>query len=178
MKIRKLLPIAAVLLCFICNLGKTKTIAMHSEATYKLLGHLYQIVPARESQSAIIKEVFSSGEKPSVDEMLKELMNEGYIYQWKDYPGDGAAPTGQDEFGMTPKGILFFDNYEENKRTPIPFIQEAPLPDKIISPVAMRKEPPEENEQTFSFRRAIPAIVLIVFAIALVWFITHIKKTT
>jgi hypothetical protein len=143
-----------------------------NDSAYKLMGHLYHVVPEKQSANEILNETFSKTENISVDDLLNELINDGYVYQWT---GDK-----NDRYGMTPKGIIFYDNYEENKKNPaITLSHKEALPlERIATTAQTTTEPEEDNVQSFSFRRAIPAILLIVFAIALVWFITHIKKST
>jgi hypothetical protein len=158
---------------FICNLGIPKLIAMNDSA-YKLLGHLYDVVPEKQSATEILNETFSNADNISVDQLLGELINDGYVYQWKNH-----ADHKTDQYGMTPKGIIFYDNYGEDKKTPVGSLGKQELPvEKIATTAQSEIESDEDNVQSFSFRRAIPAILLIVFAIALVWFITHIKKST
>jgi hypothetical protein len=145
-----------------------------NDAAYKLMGHLYHVVPEKQSANEILNETFSKTDNISVDNLLNELINDGYVYQWKN-----QADNKTDQFGMTPKGIIFYDNYEENKRVPSAAFNKEELPaEKIETPPQKNAEADEDKTQNFSFRRAIPAIILIVFAIALVWFITHIKKST
>jgi hypothetical protein len=145
-----------------------------NDAAYKLMGHLYHVVPEKQSANEILNEIFSKADNISVDELLGELINEGYVYQWKNY-----ADNKTDQYGMTPKGIIFYDNYEENKRAPVAaFNKEELSVEKIETAPQINSATGEDKTQSFSFRRAMPAIILIVFAIALVWFITHIKKST
>ncbi|HEX4373265.1 MAG TPA: hypothetical protein VHZ50_08200 [Puia sp.] len=145
-----------------------------NDAAYKLMGYLYEVVPEKQSANEILNETFSKTDNISVDNLLSELINDGYVYQWKN-----QADHKTDQFGMTPKGIIFYDNYEENKRIPVATINKEELPvEKIETSPQINSEADEDKAQNFSFRRAIPAIILIVFAIALVWFITHIKKST
>jgi hypothetical protein len=146
-----------------------------NDAAYKLMEHLYHVVPEKQSATEILNETFSNADNISVNELLGELINDGYVYHWKNY-----ADNKTDQYGMTPKGIIFYDNYEEDKKTPaITLSHKEALPvERIEMPPQTTIEPEEENVQSFSFRRAMPAIILIVFAIALVWFITHIKKST
>jgi hypothetical protein len=152
---------------------KPKLIAMN-DAAYKLMGHLYHVVPEKQSANEILNETFSKTDNISVNELLGELINDGYVYQWKNY-----ADSKTDQYGMTPKGIIFYDNYEENKRLPAAaFNKEELSAEKIETSPQINSEADDEKTQSFSFRRAIPAIILIVFAVALVWFITHIKKST
>jgi hypothetical protein len=142
-----------------------------NDAAYKLMGHLYQVVPEKQSANKILNETFSKTDNVSVDDLLNELINDGYVYQWTDDKSD--------QYGMTPKGIIFYDNYEENKRAPVAaFNKEESPAEKIETTPQINSEAEEEKIQSFSFRRAMPAIILIVFAVALVWFITHIKKST
>jgi predicted transcriptional regulator len=145
-----------------------------NDAAYKLMEHLYHVVPQKQSATEILNETFGNTDNVSVNQLLGELVNDGYVYQWKDY-----ADNKSDQYGMTPKGIIFYDNYEEDKKTPVAtLIQKEPLPvENAAMPAQSKIESEEDNVQNFSFRRAIPAIMLIVFAIALVWFITHVKKT-
>jgi hypothetical protein len=142
-----------------------------NDAAYKLMGHLYQVVPEKQSANEILNETFSKTDNVSVDDLLNELINDGYVYQWTDDKSD--------QYGMTPKGIIYYDNYEENKRAPAAALNKEELPaEKIEATPQINSGADEDKTQSFSFRRAMPAIILIVFAIALVWFITHIKKST
>src|SRR5579862_7326086 len=143
------------------------------DAAYKLMEHLYHVVPEKQSAKEILNETFSKTDNISVDDLLNELTNDGYIYQWKDYPEDQVI-----QYGMTPKGIIFYDNYEENKRAPLTSLTEELPAEKAETEPPINYEADDDRIQNFSFRRAIPAIILIIFAIGLVWFITHIKKTT
>jgi hypothetical protein len=145
-----------------------------NDAAYKLMEHLYHVVPEKQSANEILNETFSNPDNISVDDLLNELTNDGYVYQWKNYPDDRVV-----RYGMTPKGIIFYDNYAENKKIPSAALHLTASPvEKIETVTPTEVEPDEDNVQSFSFRRAIPVIILIVFAIGLVWFITHIKKTT
>jgi hypothetical protein len=145
-----------------------------NDAAYKLMEHLYHVVPEKQSANEILNETFSRTDNVSVDELLNELTNNGYVYQWKNYPDDRVV-----QYGMTPKGIIFYDNYEENKKAPVAAFNKEELSiEKIETPLQIKTEADDEKTLNFSFRRAIPAIILIIFAIALVWFITHIKKST
>lgn len=144
-----------------------------NDSSFKLMGHLYHVVPKKQSANEILNETFGKTDNISVDDLLKELANDGYIYQWKNYPDDKIV-----QYGMTPKGIIFYDNWEENKKTPAVALNKKELStEKIETPLQINSETGDGETQSFSFRRAIPAIILIVFAIALVWFITHIKKS-
>ena len=149
---------------------------MYTEATYKLLGHLYEIVPATESQWQIAKETFENDNKTSADEILKELLNEGYIYEWKNDEGDET-----NLYGLTIKGIRFYEKYLHGNKFSLMTNDEPEPPAKkesepVNAPVLSIEEQEEEEKQKITFRRAIPVILLIVFAIAIVWYITHIKK--
>jgi hypothetical protein len=144
-----------------------------NDAAYKLLGHLYDVVPEKQSANEILNETFSNADNISVDELLGTLINDGYVYQWK-----GHSEGKTDQYGMTPKGIIFYDHYGEDKKTPVALLAKQELPVEKIVTDQTETGSEEDNVQRFSFRRAIPAIILIVFAIALVWFITHIKKST
>lgn len=149
---------------------------MHTEATYKLLGHLYEIVPATESQWQIAKETFENDNKTSADEILKQLLDEGYIYQWKN---DGEEETGL--YGLTVRGIRFYEKYLHGNKFTLISNNEPELPakkesDAVNATIVSAEEEQEEEKQKFTFRRAIPIILLIAFAIAIVWYITHVKK--
>ena len=145
---------------------------MYSEATYKLLGRLYQIVPLRESQTQIAKEAFINDKEISVNDILQELLSDAYIYQSTNDSGD---KTGQ--YGMTLKGINFYDQFIHGAKPPAKTIVQAEPPvKKEIEPLSASVEIPEDQEQKFTLGRAIPAILLIVFAFAIIWFITHIKR--
>jgi hypothetical protein len=152
---------------------RPKLIAMN-DAAYKLLGHLYDVVPEKQSATEILNETFSNADNVSVNELLGELINDGYVYQWKGY-SDGKT----DQYGMTPKGIIFYDNYGEDKKNSARSLSKEELAAEKMETIAQPIiELDQDNVQPFSFRRAIPVIILIVFAITLVWFITHIKKST
>jgi predicted transcriptional regulator len=149
---------------------------MHTEATYKLLGHLYEIVPATESQWQIAKETFENDNKTSADEILNELLNEGYIYEWKN---DEENETNL--YGLTIKGIRFYEKHLHGNKFSALNNDEPELPPKketepVNATIESIEEEEEEEKQKFTFRRAIPVILLIIFAIAIVWYITHIKK--
>ncbi len=149
---------------------------MHTEATYKLLGHLYEIVPATESQLQIAEETFENDNKIPADEILKELLNEGYVYELKNDDGEGTGL-----FGMTIKGIRFYENHLHANKFTLISNNEPELPakkesDAVNATIVSAEEEQEEEKQKFTFRRAIPIILLIAFAIAIVWYITHVKK--
>lgn len=145
---------------------------MDSDRSQKLLAYLYRIVPQRKSANEISKEVFSNA---PVNEMLSELLREGYIYQWKNEADDKLTSPLQGDYGITLKGILSFGKFKENKKTDIP---AEPSPAAFIKNTAALAESNTEQvqQENISFKRILPAIILIAFAIALVWFFIHIRK--
>src|SRR5579863_5241236 len=116
------------------------------DAAYKLMEHLYHVVPEKQSANEILNETFSKTDNISVDDLLNELTNEGYVYQWKDYPDDQPI-----QYGMTPKGIIFYDNYEENKRVPVRALAEELPVEKIETTPQMQTEADVDEIQNFSF---------------------------
>ena len=145
---------------------------MSNDQSQKLLGHLYQIVPQKKSATEISKEVFSNA---PINEPLSELLREGYIYQWKNEAEDKTPSPAQEQYGITVKGILFFGKFSTSKKPDLP-VQPiaASLAEKTAIPEETNIETaPEEN---ITFKRVLPVIIFIAFAIALVWFIIRIKK--
>jgi hypothetical protein len=148
---------------------------MDNNQAQKLLGYLYQIVPEKKSATEISKEVFSN---IAITDMLTELLQEGYIYQSKSDVDDKLQTPLQEQFGITVKGILFFGKFSVDKKKNVPVIPIPVTPvaviEKMAAPAEIKIEPVKEEK--ISLMRILPAIILIGFAIALVWFIIHIKK--
>ncbi|HLX90561.1 MAG TPA: hypothetical protein VKR32_02690 [Puia sp.] len=151
---------------------------MHDATTYKLLGHLYQIVPAQESQSTISKEVFSEENNAALDASLHELVDEGYVYEWRGIAENSA------EYGMTPKGIVFYDHYLEDSKHPLALTINREPPEPVIEKIeraalaesAASQDQDQEQKRPFSIWRIIPVIVLIIFAVGLVYVITRLRN--
>jgi hypothetical protein len=152
--------------------GQPNLSAMNSEASFKLLGHLYDIVPAKKSRALITQEVFSSDDNISVDDLLRELMTEGYVYKWKYYEEDKS-----DEYGMTPQGVVYYDRYAYQANHPASVARQVdPKAEKIVAPAEMMDQSEQQPERKFTFRSAIPAIILIAFAVGLVYIITRLRR--
>lgn len=143
---------------------------MDNDQAQKLLGYLYQIVPEKKSATEISKEVFDNA---PVNDMLGELQREGYIYQWKNDGEDTMPSPPQELYGITVKGILFFGKFSVKKKPDTP-VEPIPVVEKTPAPAETKTEP--VKEENISIMRVLPAIILIAFAIALVWFIIHIKR--
>jgi hypothetical protein len=143
---------------------------MDNNQAQKLLGYLYQIVPERKSATEISKEVFSNA---AINDMLTELVQEGYIYQSKNEVDDKLPIPLQEQFGITVKGILLVGKFSADKKKDVPVVPP-PIIEKTEAPAQTKIEPVKEEK--ISLMRVLPAIILIGFAIALVWFIIHIKK--
>lgn len=151
---------------------------MSSDQPIGLLEYLYQVTPQRKSKTDISKAVSSINSRVAIDEELPHLLREGYIFQWKDYPEDNMPPSAEEEYGITIKGILFHDNFKANslKEIAVPAAQSQPMAiPKSIETIAPNEDEPASVEKV-SFGRIFPVIILIVFAIAIVWIITHFKK--
>jgi hypothetical protein len=145
---------------------------MHSNNAQTLLGHLYKIVPERKSATEISREIFNSN---PINEILNELLREGFIYQWKNDAADKMPFPQKDQYGITVQGILFFGKFLVNKKTDLP-VEAIAAPAIERKAVSVATNNGEEKEENISFRRVLPAIILILFAITLVWFIIHFKK--
>ena len=142
---------------------------MYNEASHKLLGHLYEIVPGKESYTQISRTVFPDDNQVQVNQLLNELLSKGYIYKWK-----SDAEENPDEFGMTPQGILFFDgHFAEPKATRQLIAATSPAENIVAAPTETVSEEAEEQKSVLS--RVIPVIILIAFAVGLVWYIMRTK---
>jgi hypothetical protein len=152
--------------------------AMPSDDTFKLLDYLYQVAPARKTKTEISKEAFGSSNHLLLEDVMNRLLDKGYVYQWKYYTEDNAPFRNEEEYGITVKGIVSHDeqNPDDKKwfQSEVAERQSQRPPDIVNQPV--QPDIDTGSERNFSFRRAVPVIILIAFAIALIWFITHLRK--
>ncbi|MBS1914696.1 MAG: hypothetical protein JST87_00330 [Bacteroidetes bacterium] len=142
---------------------------MYNEISQKLLEHFYEIVPGRESFAQLSRAVFPNENNPPLNELLKDFLSKGYIYKWENDPEEQS-----DEFGMTPQGILYYDGHVGEMTAAVAVAAPVQMP--VAEPVAVSPVVSDENSgQTFSLKAVIPIILLIAFAIGLVWYIMHTK---
>jgi hypothetical protein len=76
----------------------------------RILEYIYNRVPDRHPTFQISRDVFSNDYKVPLSEMLMHLMDDGYIYKWIFSPEDTIPQEMREQFGLSVKGILFFDN--------------------------------------------------------------------
>jgi|SRR5579871_386069 len=143
-------------------------LAMYNEISQKLLQHFYDIVPGRESIAQISRAVFPNENNAPVNEMLKDFISKGYIYKWENDPEEQS-----DEFGMTAQGILYYDGHAAEMAQPVAAATPVPIPAQAIAVSSANEQ--EADRQTFSLKAIIPIILLIAFAVGLVWYIMHTK---
>src|SRR5580692_264290 len=119
---------------------------MDNNEAQKLLGYLYQIVPERKSATEISKEAFSNA---AINDLLTDLVQEGYIYQSKNEGDDKLQIPPQEQFGITVKGILFFGKFsvEKKKDAPVvllPITEKTPIIER--TPIIEKTEAPSETK--------------------------------
>jgi hypothetical protein len=143
---------------------------MYNEISRKLLDHFYEIVPGRESFAQLSRAVFPNDNNAPLNELLKDFIGKGYIYKWENNPDEQS-----DEFGMTPQGILFYDGHAAEIAVPAAVAAMQMPAETIASPAIAVTDEQDAAPQTFSLKAVIPIVLLIAFAIGLVWYIMHTK---